>query len=82
MLKSDSSETWRAESEAIHKEMERLILSTWPRSAEENQIRKIQFAALIERRNDAARRFLQEATIRRRVSSAGQSDGPEKSVPR
>jgi hypothetical protein len=80
MPSSNSSEVWRAENEAINKEMERLILSTWPRSTEENQIRKIQFAALIERRNEAARHFLQEASVRRRVSSVEYSAGPEKSV--
>jgi hypothetical protein len=46
--------------------MERLILTPWPGSQEENQIRKSQFAALIERRNEAARHFLAEATIQRR----------------
>jgi hypothetical protein len=47
----------------------------------QNQIRKIQFAALIERRNDAARRFLQEAAVGRRGSSAEDSVGPEISSP-
>jgi hypothetical protein len=70
MPRSDSSEIWRTECEAIHLEMERLILSAWPRSQEENQVRKIQFAALIERRNEAARHFLAEATIQRK-SKAG-----------
>lgn len=61
--------------------MERLILSTWPRSTEENEIRKIQFAALIERRNEAARHFLQEAAVGRRISGAEKSDRLEKSGP-
>jgi hypothetical protein len=51
MQRSDSSEIWRTECETIYQEMERLILSAWPRSQEENQVRKIRFAALIERRN-------------------------------
>jgi hypothetical protein len=55
---SGSSEIWRKECEAIHHEVDRLVLSPWPRSHEENQIRKIQFAALIERRDEAARNFL------------------------
>jgi hypothetical protein len=59
-------EIWRAECEAIHREMERLILTPWPGSQEENQIRKIQLAALTERRNEAARHFPAEATIQRR----------------
>jgi hypothetical protein len=70
MPRSDSSEIWRTECEAIQQEMERLILAPWPRSQEENQVRKIQYAALIERRNEAARHFLAEATIQRK-SKAG-----------
>jgi hypothetical protein len=70
MSRSDSSEIWRAECEAVSLEMERLITSPWPRSHEENQVRKIQFAALIERRNEAARHFLKEAAARRK-SEAG-----------
>jgi hypothetical protein len=74
---SESSEVWRAECEAIHQEMERLVLSPWPRSQEENEVRKIQFAALIERRNEAAREFLAEATVQRKskrgTTSAGNS---------
>jgi hypothetical protein len=58
MPRSDPSESWRAECEVINQEMERLILSAWPRSQEENQVRKVQIAALIERRNESARRFL------------------------
>jgi hypothetical protein len=38
---SDASEIWRRECESINQEMERLILSDWPRSREENQVRKI-----------------------------------------
>jgi hypothetical protein len=67
MSVSDSSQIWRAECEAVSQEMERLILSPWPRSQEANEVRKIQFAALIERRNEAARQFLKEAALRRRV---------------
>jgi hypothetical protein len=43
--------------ETINLEVDRLILSAWPRTREENQVRKIQFMALIERRNEAARHF-------------------------
>jgi hypothetical protein len=66
MQRSDSSKIWRTECEAIHQEMEQLVLSPWPRSQEENQVRKIQFAALIERRNEAARHFLAEAAVQRK----------------
>ena len=64
MPSSDASEIWRRECETINQEMESLILSDWPRSHEENQVRKIQFMALVERRSEAARRFLSDAALR------------------
>jgi hypothetical protein len=64
MPNSDASEIWRRECETINQEMESLILSDWPRSHEENQVRKIQFMALVERRSEAARRFLSDAVLR------------------
>jgi hypothetical protein len=66
---SEASETWRRECEAIDQKMDRLISSGWPRSQEEIQVRKVQFMALVERRADAARRFLSDAAVRPRVSS-------------
>jgi len=69
MPSSGASEIWRRECEAINQEMDRLILSDWPRTQEENQVRKIQFMALVERRSEAARNFLSEATPRRRIIS-------------
>ena len=53
-------EAWRAECQAVHKEMDRLLLTGRPQSSEERQIRQLQFAALIERRDAAARRILSE----------------------
>ena len=70
MPSSSASEIWRRECEIINQEMERLILSDWPRSQEENQVRKIQFMALVERRSEAARRFLADAAARPRFGSA------------
>ena len=69
MPNSDASEIWRRECETINQEMERLILSDWPRSHEENQVRKIQFMALVERRSEAARRFLSDAVLRPRINA-------------
>jgi hypothetical protein len=69
MPRPTASEIWRKECETIHQEMERLILSDWPRTQEENQVRKLQFMALVERRDEAARNFLAEAAVRRRISS-------------
>ena len=69
MPSSHASEIWRRECETINQEMESLILSDWPRSHEENQVRKIQFMALVERRSEAARRFLSDAVPRPRINS-------------
>jgi hypothetical protein len=38
--------------------MDRLLTAGWPETAEERQVRKIQFMALIERRNVSAQKFL------------------------
>jgi hypothetical protein len=51
-------EDWKREREAIHKEMDCLLSAGWPKTAEECQVRKVQFMALIERRNAAARNLL------------------------
>ena len=53
-------EAWRAECQAVHKEMDRLLLAGRPQSPEERQIRQLQVAALIERRDAAARSLLAE----------------------
>ncbi len=45
---------WKEECDAIHMEMDRLLAAGWLEAAEERQVRKIQFMALIERRNVAA----------------------------
>jgi hypothetical protein len=69
MPSSGASEIWRRECEAINQEMERLILSEWPRPQEEYQVRKIRFMALVERRSEAARRFLSDAVVRPRINA-------------
>ena len=51
-------EEWRRECEAIEREMDRLITAGRPDSEEERQVRKLQFASLIERREAAARKLL------------------------
>ncbi len=80
MPSSSASEIWRRECEVINQEMEHLILSDWPRSQEENQVRKVQFMALVERRSEAARRFLADAAARPRFGSA--KDGKSRSTDR
>jgi hypothetical protein len=63
---------WKNESEAIHNEMDRLLASGWQETAEERQVRKMQFMALIERRDVAARGFLQPLRNASRFSAEGQ----------
>ena len=50
--------SWKKECETVHSEMDRLLTAGWPETSEERQVRKIQFMALIQRRNDAAHDFL------------------------
>ena len=61
-------ETWRRECEAVHNEMDRLLLAGRPQSPEERQVRQLQFTALIERRDAAARNLLWSC-IRNKVSA-------------
>jgi hypothetical protein len=49
---------WKEECDTIHSEMDRLLTASWPETAEGRQVRKIQFMALIERRNISAQKFL------------------------
>jgi len=50
---------WRSELEAINREMDEVIRSAWLHTEQEREVRRTQFLALIERRNAAARKFLQ-----------------------
>ena len=49
---------WKEECDTIHSEMDRLLTAGWPETAEERQVCKTQFMALIERRNVSAQKFL------------------------
>jgi hypothetical protein len=57
-------QNWRRECEAVQKEMDRLIIAGRPHSMEERQVRQLQFTALIERRDAAARNLLQTCARR------------------
>ena len=59
----------KREREAIEEEMDRLITAGRPASAEERQVRQLQFTALLERRDAAARSLLQSGNADRRVKS-------------
>jgi len=56
---------WRREYEAVSKEMDRLISAGYPQSREERQIRRLQYTALIERRDAAIKKFLRSSSPRR-----------------
>jgi hypothetical protein len=58
---------WRRECEAVQKEMDRLITAGRPQSPGERQVRQLQFTALIERRDAAARNLL-STTLKREKS--------------
>ena len=64
MAATTAFQEWRQECEAVQKEMDRLITAGRPQTAEERQVRQLQFTALIERR-DAAARTLLRTTVRR-----------------
>ena len=55
---------WRRECEAVQKEMDRLITAGRPQTPAERQVRQLQFTALIERRDAAARNLLQSTSRR------------------
>ena len=61
-------EAWKRECEAVHNEMDRLLLAGRLQSPEERQVRQLQFTALIERRDAAARNLLRSC-IRNKVSA-------------
>jgi hypothetical protein len=58
-MASNPFQDWRRECEAVQKEMDRLIIAGRPQTPEERQVRQLQFTALIERRDAAARTLLQ-----------------------
>src|ERR1700682_806575 len=65
---------WRRERDAVEQEMDHLIAAGVPASLEERQVRRTRYAALIERREAAARNLLQ-SDRRRDKSPRGASRG-------
>ncbi|MGH9637609.1 MAG: hypothetical protein ACRD72_22470 [Candidatus Angelobacter sp.] len=61
---SNEFQDWRREREVVEREMDRLIKAGRPQSPEERQVRQLQFSALIERRDAAARNLLRTAVRR------------------
>jgi hypothetical protein len=68
-MRGDAFQIWRRERELVEREMDGLIAAGAPASPEERQVRRAHFAALIQRREAAARNLLQSDRARRRVSS-------------
>jgi hypothetical protein len=77
-MSQDALISWKEECDAIHREMDRLLTASWPETAEERQVRKIQFMALIERRNFAARNCLKSDgdTARSSINQQKPSETP------
>jgi hypothetical protein len=63
---------WKQKCGAIHTEMDRLLSAGWLETAQERQVRQVQFRALIERRNVAASDFLKSGGGGPRFSVARQ----------
>jgi hypothetical protein len=63
-------QSWKRECEEIEREMDRLITAGRPDTAEERQVRQLQFTALIERRDAAARNLLRADTAVRRLKQS------------
>ena len=68
--------SWRQECDAIEQEMDRLVRSPVPASDEERQVRRGRFAALVQRREDAARKLIQADRARFRHSWRRDSPTP------
>jgi hypothetical protein len=66
-LESELFAQWRSECEMIDKEMARIASARLFGSVDQRQVRKFQFASLVERRNEAARRLLSSRGVIRRV---------------
>ena len=69
-------EEWRRECGLIDEEINQLLRAPLAVSVEERRVRKFQFASLIERRSSAARKFLNNRGVMRRVRQS--KDGPRR----
>ena len=58
MQQHDAFQYWQRERDAVETEMNELLTAGLPASSEDRQIRHIQFQALVERREAAARSLL------------------------
>jgi hypothetical protein len=75
MQQHDAFLHWQRERDAIEAEMNALLTAGLPASSEERQVRYIQFQALIERREAAARDLLKfDRSLRHHKSPATQPE--------
>jgi hypothetical protein len=75
-MRHEAFQEWRREREAVEQEMDLLITAGLPASNEERQVRRARFAALLERREAAARNLLHAGWAHRRDKSPGDSSRP------
>jgi hypothetical protein len=71
--------SWKEECDTIHSEMDGLLTAGWPETAEGRQARKIQFTALIQRRNVSAQKFLKPCSeaVKLAIGRREPTDTPE-----
>jgi hypothetical protein len=81
-MHGDAFQNWRREREAIEREMDHLIIGGVPASIKERQVRRTRFAALIERREAAARELLHRSRASGRDKSpTGSSRTGDRLIP-
>jgi hypothetical protein len=75
-MRVDAFHNWRRELEAVEQEMNSLIAQGLPASSQERQVRRTRFAALIERREAAARNLLRSDFVPRRSKLPTRAPAP------
>src|SRR5262249_25084151 len=81
-MQGEAFQNWRRGREAIERKMHHLITGDVPASIEERQVRRTRFAALIERREAAARELLRRSRANGRDKSpTGSSRTGDRLIP-
>jgi hypothetical protein len=75
-MRVDAFHNWRRELEAVEQEMNSLMAQGLPASSQERQVRRTRFAALIERREAAARNLLRSDFVPRRSKLPTRAPAP------
>jgi hypothetical protein len=75
-MRVDAFHNWRRELEEVEQEMNSLMAQGLPASSQERQVRRTRFAALIERREAAARNLLKSDFVPRRSKSPTRAPSP------